>query len=257
MMTKQPVYFNAYSTLRLSRTPLGVVTLRFHTDDGPAAFSGPMQREWPQALYEISEDPDNRVLVITGTGDRFMTDIDQQSLGDLTKPAVWEGIFSRGRQGMQRLVDLEMPLIAAVNGPVSIHSEWAMACDIVIAANTTVFSDYSHPAFGTVPGDGVALVWEEVLGLNRSRHLTLTGGSFTAQQALDWGVVAEVKPLEHVVPRAQELAEQLAVKSALLTRFLAVTVRHRLSRRVAEAVPLTLGLEGLAASNKAYESSSE
>ena len=117
MMTKQPVYFNAYSTLMLSRTPSGVVTLRFHTDDGPAAFSGSMQREWPQALYEISEDPDNRVVVITGTGDRFMTDIDQQSLGDLTKPAVWEGIFSRGHQGIQRLVDLEMPLMRRSMAP--------------------------------------------------------------------------------------------------------------------------------------------
>ena len=47
MMTKQPVYFNAHSTLMLSRTPSGVVTQRFHTDDGPAAFSGSMQREWP------------------------------------------------------------------------------------------------------------------------------------------------------------------------------------------------------------------
>ncbi len=49
-----------------------------------------MQVEFPQALYEISEDRDNRVLILTGTGDSFMTDIDRESLGDLTKPAVWD-----------------------------------------------------------------------------------------------------------------------------------------------------------------------
>lgn len=65
-----------------------VLTVRFHTDGGPAAFSGPMQREFPRALAEIAEDADNRVQVLTGTGDRFMTDIDQTSLGDLTKPAM-------------------------------------------------------------------------------------------------------------------------------------------------------------------------
>ena len=70
---------------------------------------------------------------------------------------------------MQRLVDVEMPLIAAANGPASVHSEGVLLADIAIAEHSTVFSDYSHPAFGTVPGDGVALIWQEVLGINRAR----------------------------------------------------------------------------------------
>lgn len=89
-MPSTPDYFNRYSTLNLRRSPSGVLTLRFHTNGGPAAFSGSMQVEFPQALYEISEDRDNRVLILTGTGDSFMTDIDRESLGDLTKPAVWD-----------------------------------------------------------------------------------------------------------------------------------------------------------------------
>lgn len=252
-MPSTPAYFNRYSTLNLSRSPSGVLTLRFHTNGGSAAFSGPMQVEFPQALYEISEDRDNRVLILTGTGDCFMTDIDRESLGDLTKPAVWDRIFTRGTVTMQRLVDLEMPIIAATNGPASIHSEWALLADIVLAADTTIFSDYSHPAFSTVPGDGVALIWEEVLGLNRSRYLTLLGGAFTAQEARNWGVVAEVLPLDQVLSRAQAIGEELAAKPQMLTRFLSVTVRQRLSRRVAEGVKLGMALEGLAASDKAYQ----
>ncbi|WP_319422148.1 enoyl-CoA hydratase/isomerase family protein [Pleurocapsa sp. FMAR1] len=253
-MQNTPDYFDRYSTLHLSRSPSGVLTLQFHTNGGAAAFSGPMQIEFPQALYEIGEDRNNRVLILTGTGDRFMTDIDRTSLGDLTKPAVWDEIFSRGRITMQRLVDLEMPIITAANGPASIHSEWVMMGDIAIVSDTTVFSDYSHPKFGTVPGDGVALIWEEVLGLNRARHLTLTGGSFTAQEAKEWGVVAEVVPLDQVLPRAQAIAESLSKKPQMLTRFMSVTLRQRLSRRVAEGVQLGMALEGLAASDKAYQS---
>ncbi len=252
MSGTHPAYFDAYSTMALSRSPAGVLTLRFHTKDGPAAFSGTMQAEFPLALNEIGADRDNRVLVLTGTGDRFMTDVERESLGDLTKPGVWDQIFSRGRQTMQHLVDLEMPIVSAANGPASIHSEWVMLADIAVAAETTVFSDYSHPAFNTVPGDGCALIWEEVLGLNRSRYLTLTGGSFTAQQALEWGVVAEVIPVDQVLIRAQEIAEQLAAKPQMLTRFLSVVIRQRLSRRVAEGVQLRMALEGLAASDKAY-----
>lgn len=54
-----------YETLALTRTDTGVLTVRFHTDGGPAAFSGPMQRELPRALAEIAEDIDNNVLVLT------------------------------------------------------------------------------------------------------------------------------------------------------------------------------------------------
>lgn len=252
MPEQTPSYFTAYSTFTMTRSPAGVLTLRFHKDGGPAAFSGPMQQEFPRALYEIAEDRGNRVLVLTGTGDRFMTDVDKESLGDLTKPAVWDQIFTRGTVTMQRLVDLQMPIISAVNGPASIHSEWALLADIVVAADTTVFSDYSHPAFGTVPGDGVHLIWEEVLGLNRSRHLALTAGKFSAQDAQTWGVVAEVLPPAQVLPRAQALGEQLAAKSQMYTRFTSVTIRQRLSRRVAEGLKLGMALEGLAASDKAY-----
>lgn len=252
MHEQTPSYFDAYTTFKLTRSPAGVLILCFHKDGGPAAFSGPMQQEVPRALYEIAEDRGNRVLILTGTGDRFMTDVDGETLGDLTKPATWDKIFTRGTVTMQRLVDLEMPIIAAVNGPASIHSEWALLADIVLAADTTVFSDYSHPAFGTVPGDGIHLIWEEVLGLNRSRHLALTAGSFTAQDAKSWGVVAEVLPTADVLPRAQALGEALAAKPQMYTRFISVTMRQRLSRRVAEGVKLGMALEGLAASDKAY-----
>ena len=52
------------------------------------------------------------------------------------------------------------------------------------------------------------MVWEEVLGLNRARYLEITQGSSTAQEALSWGAVAKVMPLDQVLPQAQELAEQ-------------------------------------------------
>jgi enoyl-CoA hydratase/carnithine racemase len=212
-----------------------------------------MHTDFPRALYEIGDDRDNRVLVLTGTGDRFMTDIDGPSLDDPTKPTVWDKTTAEGRRVMQRLVDLEMPIVAAVNGPASVHSEYVLVADIVIAADATVFSDFPHPTFGLVPGDGIFLVWEETIGLNRARYLTLTQGSFTAQQAERWGAVAEVLPLDEVLPRAQELAENLAAKPQLLSRYLAVTVRQRLSSRMAEAYLLGSALEGLTGADLAYQ----
>ncbi len=253
MSMTEPAYFTAFKNFECTRTPSGVLTLRFHTDGGPATFTGQMHTDLPRALYEIGQDRDNRVLVLTGTGDRFMTDIDRPSLDDPTKPAVWDKTTAEGRRVMQRLVDLEMPIVAAVNGPATVHSEYVLVADIVVAADTTVFSDFPHLTFGLVPGDGIYLVWEETIGLNRARYLTLTQGSFTAQQAEQWGAVAEVLPLDQVLRRARELAESLAAKPQLLTRYLGVTVRQRLSRRMAEAYQLGSALEGLTGADLAYQ----
>lgn len=252
-VVEPPAYFTAFENLAMSRTPSGVLTVRFHTDGGPATFTGQLHTDLPRALFEIGEDRGNRVLVLTGTGDRFMTDIDGPSLGDITKPAQWDRTIAEGRRVMQRLVDLEMPIVAAVNGPASVHSEYALLADIVVAADTTVFSDFPHLTFGIVPGDGIQIAWEEAIGLNRARYLTLTQGSFTAEQAERWGAVAEILPLDGVLPRARELAERLAARPQLLTRYLAVTLRQRISRRLAEGTQLGMALEGLTAADMAYQ----
>ncbi|GHJ36878.1 enoyl-CoA hydratase/isomerase family protein [Streptomyces sp. TS71-3] len=250
---KAPAYFHAFENIAMERSEAGVLTVRFHTGGGPATFTGRLHTDLPRALFEIGDDRDNRVLVLTGTGDRFMTDIDGPSLGDITKPAEWDRTIAEGRRVMQRLVDLEMPIIAAVNGPASVHSEYALLADIVVAADTAVFSDFPHLTFGIVPGDGVQIAWEEAIGAARTRYLTLTQGSFTAEQAERWGAVAEVLPLAEVLPRARELAEQLAARPRLLTRYLAITLRQRISRRMAEGTQLGMALEGLTAADLAHQ----
>ncbi|MDX3771983.1 MULTISPECIES: enoyl-CoA hydratase/isomerase family protein [unclassified Streptomyces] len=254
MSNTDPAYFTAFENIAMSRTESGVLTVRFHTGDGPSTFTGRLHTDFPRALHEIGEDHDNKVLILTGTGDRFMTDIDGASLGDITKPAQWDRTLGEGRRVMQRLADLEMPIIAAVNGPASVHSEYALLADIVVAADTTVFSDFPHLTFGIVPGDGIHIVWEEALGLNRARYLTLTQGSFTAEEAERWGAVAEVHPLDKVLSRAEKLAENLAAKPQLLTRYLAVTLRQRVSHRMAEGLQVGMALEGLTAADLAYQS---
>jgi enoyl-CoA hydratase/carnithine racemase len=65
-------------------------------------------------------------------------------------------LSTEGRRGVQRPADLEIPTIAAVNGPVSVHREYALLADVVIASDTTVFSDLPNLAFGIAPGDGPA-----------------------------------------------------------------------------------------------------
>jgi DNA-directed RNA polymerase specialized sigma24 family protein len=214
------------------------VVLRHHADRGRqrqtrAALEG--ERRWSQLGAGDGGDP--------GLWEAW----EQLSAAD-----VWDAIIAEGRRVVQRLADLEMPIVAAVNGPATVHSEYALLADIVVASETTVFGDFPHLTFGIVPGDGVHVIWEEALGLNRARHLILTQGQFTAAEALHWGAIAEVVAQEKVQARAMELAEGLASRPQLLNRYLAITIRQRLSRRLAEGTVLGMSLEGITAANMPY-----
>ena len=253
-MNDGPAYFSRYENFVLERSPSGVLTVRFHTDGKEHTFTGTTHHDFPRLIEDIAYDRDNKVLVLTGTGETFIDSIDGPSLGDLTKPWTADVLYLEGRRGVQRLVDLEIPIVAAVNGPVSVHSEYALLGDVVIAGEKAVFSDAPHLSFGIAPGDGLFVVWEEVLGLNRARFLEITGGSFSAQDALMWGAVAEVVPQERVLPRAQELAERMTALPQLTNRYIALIFRQRISRRLAEGMATGMALECLTAANLAYVS---
>jgi enoyl-CoA hydratase/carnithine racemase len=253
-MNEQPGYFARYENFVVSRTASGVLTVRFHTDGKEHTFTGTTHHDFPRLIEDIAYDRDNKVLVLTGTGETFINDIDGPSLGDLTKPWAADVLYLEGRRGVQRLVDLEIPIVAAVNGPISVHSEYALLADVVVASETAVFSDAPHLAFGIAPGDGLFVVWEEVLGLNRARFLEITGGAFSAQDALAWGAVAEVVPQANVLARAQELAEQMTARPQLTNRYMALIFRQRISRRLSEGMAVGMALESLTAANLPYAS---
>jgi hypothetical protein len=161
-MSTEPSYFNAYENFSLTRTPAGVLTVRLHTNGGPITFTGATHSQFPRVLEDIAFDRDNQVMVLTGTGDSFMDAIDGPSLGDLTKPMGADVEYIEGRRIVQRLVDLEMPIVAAVNGSASIHSEYALLADVVIASDTTVFSDFPRSEQKWTAGTAPVATWPVV-----------------------------------------------------------------------------------------------
>ena len=150
-MSTEPSYFNAYENFSLTRTSAGVLTVRLHTNGGPITFSGATHSQFPRVLEDIAFDRDNQVMILTATGDSFMDAIDGPSLGDLTKPMGADVEYMEGRRIVQRLVDLEMPIVAALNGPASVHSEYALLADVVIASDTTSSATSRIPRSGSCP----------------------------------------------------------------------------------------------------------
>jgi enoyl-CoA hydratase/carnithine racemase len=248
-----PAYFDKYKNFAITRDDDGILVFRFHTDGGPAVFTGQTHEDLPAALEEISLDRANKALVITGTGDSFMDQIDGPSLGEIFKPAAWEKIRTEGAKVLQRLIELPMPVVGVANGPATVHSEYLLLADIHIASERATYGDLPHPTFGITGGDGLQVVWEEIAGTARAKWLLWTGESIDAQTALQWGVVSEVVAHDRAVDRGVEIARSLAAKPALYRTLQKQTLNVNLRRRIVADVPFGMGLEGLTAADLPYQ----
>lgn len=240
-------YANRYECIAFSREN-GVLEMRMHTRGGPAKWGTTLKSlhaELGDAFARLSLDRENKVVLFTGTGDLFITEFDDQEVSPETEVShMWARIHQEGMELLNNLLAVPVPMIAAVNGPVTIHAELAMLCDIVIAADHAEFADLAHFPNGTVPGDGVHVVWLELLGLNRGRYFLLTGQTLSAQEALALGVVNEVLPRERLMARAMEHAENLLRMPDIARRYTRIVLTNRLKRLIQEGTGYGLILEG-------------
>jgi len=255
MTSTQPAYADAYRNLKMERSAEGILHVRFHTDDGPFVFGRDAHTELEQAFRQIGRDRENVVLIFSGTGDDWCGTIDLASwglartaegetVGDEQRGAEFNGRISwEGRQLVLSLLDIEMPVIAAINGRCTIHTEIPLLSDIVLASETAVFGDDTHLPNNAVPGDGVQIMWTMLLGPNRGRYLQFTHEIIDAHEAHRLGVVGEVLPPDALLDRAWEHARRLATKKPIVLRNTRLACIRTLRKAMDDALLLGFGLE--------------
>ena len=249
---KTPVfesYREKYENVRMKRED-GILEVALHTLGGPLEFNGYVHEALVHAFRDIGDDRDNHVVILTGTGDEFCTRISPEGF-DFFTPTGYDKILREGTKVLENLLDIEVPMIAALNGPVTVHSEYALLCDMVLAAEGAYFQDAPHPAFGIVPGDGLHVVWPEVIGEIRGRYFLLSGQKLNAAEAKEYGAVNEVISREALLPRAWELARSLKKQSPLTLRYTRMALSTRFRRRLQESLSYGLALEGISAAQVA------
>jgi enoyl-CoA hydratase/carnithine racemase len=241
-------YANKYDTIRMERRD-GILLVTFHTDGGPLRWGMKPHGEFPDAFADIARDRENRVVILTGTGDEWSGPrATPQTTSFTARPSVetLDRIHWEGRALLMNLLSIEAPVIAAVNGPVWRHAEIPLLSDIVLASEQAAFQDSAHFMSGMVPGDGMHIVFPLLFGINRGRYALLTGQTISAVEAQQMGVVAEVLPADRVLARAWELAEDLTKKPTLLLRYTRQLFTEYLKKRMQELLGYGLALEGLA-----------
>jgi enoyl-CoA hydratase/carnithine racemase len=248
-MPKLDDYARSYRFIKLERRD-GILLMTLHTDGGPLRWGLEPQAELARALHVIGTDRENRLLVLTGTGEEFSgprLDPDAPFFhGAKLTPAGVHEVFVNARRLVNAHLAIEVPIIAAVNGPARRHADLALMCDIVLASDDATFEDTAHFHNGSiVPGDGINVVYTMLMGLNRARYLMLTGQVLGAKEAKEMGLVAEVMPRAKLMPRAWELAHQLARKSDMLLRYTRSVLTLPLKKQIDESLAYSLSMEAL------------
>ena len=239
-------YRDAFPNARLTRSKNGVLEIALHTDGGPLIFNGHTHEQFVDLFHAVGSDPENRVVILTGSGKAFMDTISPEGF-DFFSPLGFDKIFREGKKVLMNILDVEVPMIAALNGPVRLHSEYALLADVVLATPETVFQDKPHFDFGIVPGDGVNLLWPEVIGSVRGRYFLLTRQELDAETAKAWGAVNEIVAADRLLARAHEIADQLAALPPLTSRYTRIALTQKLRRIIDEGAGYGLALEGISA----------
>jgi enoyl-CoA hydratase/carnithine racemase len=254
-MSRFDAYRSSFPNALLTRSKTGVLEVALHSDGGTLVFNGHTHEQFVDLFHAIGSDRDNRVVILTGSGDAFMERITVDGF-DFFTPQGYDKIYREGKKVLMNILDIEVPLIAAVNGPVRLHSEYILLADIVLATASTVFQDKPHFEFGIVSGDGVQLLWQEAIGTIRGRYFILTRQELDAKTAKEWGAVNEIVPAEKLLPRAREIGEELAKLPPLATSYTRIAMTQKLRRVIDEGVGYGLALEGISAADVARANAS-
>ena len=195
----------------------GIVTLTINRPEERNALSDDLIfNAFINAANKINSDNSVRCVILTGKGKAFSAGGNVKHMRDR------EGLFAGSptelrqgyRHGIQKIplafYNLEVPTIAAVNGPaVGAGCDLACMCDIRIAGTSAKFAE-SFVKLGIIPGDGGAWFLPRTIGRSRAAELTFTGEMIDAQTALDWGMVSKVVEDDMLMDAANDLAGRIA-----------------------------------------------
>ncbi|MEC9347108.1 MAG: crotonase/enoyl-CoA hydratase family protein [Pseudomonadota bacterium] len=208
------------------------------------------------ACARIQHDLSVRAVILTGAGPAFSAG------GNVKQMRERAGIFGVGgiktresyRNGIQRiplaLYELEVPTIAAVNGPaVGAGCDLACMCDIRIAGESAFFAE-SFVKLGIIPGDGGAFLLPRAVGMSRAAEMSFTGDRVDAKTAEAWGLVSKCVPDGDLMDEARKLARRIAVNPPEVLRMTKRLLREGQKTDLKGVLELSAAYQALAHQTK-------
>ncbi len=235
--------YQGYETLKVVRKGR-IVTVSFNRPEVKNATNALMHQELMRVFPEIGTDSDARVVILTGEGDCFSAGGDLDGLrAGLDNHARWIESMTEARAILNGVVDLDLPVIAKVNGAaVGLGATLALFCDIVIARDTARIAD-PHVNVGLVAGDGGSLIWPALVGYAKAKRYLLTGEPITGAQAAEIGLISEAVSAEDLDERVDALADRLAGGAAIAIQLTKRAINMALRQQLDTLIEAHLGYE--------------
>jgi enoyl-CoA hydratase len=218
-MTASAIDPESYRTLHFERI-LDVLRITIdHPDNDLNAVDGTLHEELARVFRELKREDDARAVVLTGRGRAFSAGGSFDWFPSLQDPAALEHLRRDARQMIWDLLDVDLPIVAAVNGPaIGLGASLALLCDVIFMAESATIAD-PHVRVGIVAGDGGTAIWPLALGPARAKQYLLTGDPVSALEAERLGLVNRVVPADALQKEALAFAERLAKGAPLAIRY--------------------------------------
>lgn len=235
----------SYTTIKFGRRGR-VLTATLTRPEAGNAVNAAMHEELSRLFYDLNEDSDSDVLVLTGEGKAFCAGGDliwlQEAIDD-------QGVFLRMSGEAKRIVfgqlEVEKPLICRLNGAATgLGASLALFCDVIIASGTAVIGD-PHVSVGLVAGDGGCIIWPQLVGYARAKEYLLTGKLAKAEEAERIGLINRVVAPEQLDEAVREFADQLANGATKAIRWTKVTTNAALKALAHQIFDIGLAYENL------------
>jgi enoyl-CoA hydratase len=196
----------------------GIATITFNRPKALNALSTDLIAELSQAAGEIAADEAIRVLILTGAGEKaFVAGADITELA--TYNSLQAKVFSKaGHAAFQKIQDLSIPVIAAVNGyALGGGCEIALTCDFIYAAENAMFG-LPEITLGLMPGFGGTQRLPRLIGTNMAKEMIYTGKMISADEASRIGLVNKVCPPGMLMEEVKKIAGEIASKGKISLR---------------------------------------
>lgn len=233
----------SFHCLRLESSD-GVLTVVIdHPNTKLNAVDAELHDELDRLFDRLRHDDEHRCVVLTGRPGAFSAGGDYRWFPTLADPDAREAVRRAGRRMIWNLLDLEIPLVAAVGGPaVGLGATLALCSDAVFMADDAVIGD-PHVRVGLVAGDGGTAIWPALVGPMLAKRFLLTGDMLTAVEARDLGLVSHVVTPSDLSEAAMDFARRLANGAPLAIRYTKSAVNAALKQRFAEAFDVAIAYE--------------
>lgn len=195
-----------------------IATITFNRPKALNALNAALLQELSHAVDAIKANPEIRVLVLTGAGEKaFVAGADIKELDGLT-PLQAKAVAKKGQGTINKIAALPIPVIAAVNGyALGGGTEMALACDFIYAADTASMG-LPETNLGLIPGFGGTQRLARLIGPNQAKELIYTGKIITAAEAQSLGLVNYVYPADELMAQVMTTAKVLAAKGRVSLR---------------------------------------